>query len=478
MASTAGSGTIGRAGVGGPAGSVQLANPSATALDLAGNLYISDSLNHRVLRVSAITNLVSLVAGTGTAGFSGDGGPGVDARLNAPTGLAVSGNILFIADTLNHRVRQVDLSTGTMLALAGSGPTDPQATFGSGALGGDGGPAAAARLNTPSGLASDGQNLYIADAFNSRIRRVSLSGSFVITTVAGNGSNGAPGDGGPPAAAALGRPGFIAFSPQGTLWVPDATNHRVWEIDFANDRIQIVAGTGERGYSGEGQPPLLAKLDGPVGVAFDFTGGALISEYGNHRIRRIHRASNTITTIAGSGPAGTPVGSYAGDPGLGLSARFSQPGGLTRAPSGAIIVVDSLNNRIRTLTPAIPSSVPAMFNLTLTTSVVNGNTGQRTFHFDFIDADGDITYNGTFRDAAVITVADPNRPGCTDLFISPALGQPGNISGTVDFAITGGYVRRKSSPTPFPLLVTLDDAAGRRSDAVRVNVTEWFSFCP
>jgi sugar lactone lactonase YvrE len=215
----AGNGTQGFSGDGGPATSAGLSYPGGVAVDAAGNLYIADTSNHRVRKVST-SGTITTVAGNGTFGFSGDDGPATNATLSYPTEVAVDavGN-LYIADTGNLRVRKVSAS-GTITTVAGNG------IYG---FSGDGGPATNASLVIPRGVAVDAVgNLYIADYGNSRVRKVSSWGT--ITTVAGNGSPGFSGDGGPATSAALGYPRGVAVDAAGNLYIADTDNNRVRKV--------------------------------------------------------------------------------------------------------------------------------------------------------------------------------------------------------------------------------------------------------
>ena len=200
---------------------------------------------------------------------------------------------LFIADTSNNRIRRVD-ARGIITTVAGIGS---EGVEGSG-FGGDGGPAITARLNSPFGLAPDRQgNLYIADSYNHRIRRVDASG--IITTVAGTGVRGHSGDGGPATRAKLRNPAAVAVDGNGNLFIADSENNRIRRVDRSGT-ITTVAGTGARGYGGDGGPAVAARLSSPKGVAVDGAGNLLLADTLNYRIRRVDR-SGTITTIAGTG---------------------------------------------------------------------------------------------------------------------------------------------------------------------------------
>jgi sugar lactone lactonase YvrE len=261
---------------------------------------------------------INTFAGTGAAGFSGDGGPAISAKLNNPQGMAVDGvGDLYIADSFNYRVRKV-ATAGTITTVAGNG-----------ALGfsGDGGPATSAKLYNPSDVAFDGAgNLYIADAFNNRVRKVDLSGT--ITTVAGTGSKGFSGDGGPATSAQLNYPVALAFDGAGNLYIDDTRNNRIRKVDPSGTMTTFAGsgGTGPRngGFSGDGGPATTAQLNSPLGVAVDGAGNLYIADTNNHRVRKVD-PSGTITTFAGSGGTLPRDAAFSGDGGSATSARLSYP---------------------------------------------------------------------------------------------------------------------------------------------------------
>ena len=243
------------------------------AVDGAGNLYIADTNNDRIRKVDS-AGTITTIAGTGERRFGGDGGPAIQAQLDAPSGVVVDGaGNLYIADRANHRIRKVD-STGTITTIAGTGERG---------FGGDGGPATQARLNYPYGVAVDGAgNLYIADLANHRIRKVDSTGT--ITTFAGTGERGFGGDGGPASQAQLNFPTGVAVDEAGNLYIADWSNARIRKVD-GTGTITTIAGTGERGFSGDSGPATQAQLDDPTGVAVDGAGTLYIADASNHRIR-------------------------------------------------------------------------------------------------------------------------------------------------------------------------------------------------
>jgi hypothetical protein len=316
-------------GDGGPATGAQLFNPYGVAVDAAGNLYIADSGNSRIRKVS--NGIVTTVAGNGTQGFSGDNGAATSAQLSNPYGVAVdSAGNLYVADSGNSRIRKV--TNGTIATVAGNGTQG---------FSGDNGVATSAQLNNPFGVAVDSiGNLYIADSGNSRIRMVS---NGVITTVAGNGAYGYSGDGGLATSAQLGGPDGVAVDSAGDLYIADTGASRLRMV--SNGVITTVAGNGTQGFSGDGGPATSAQFKDLTGVAVDSAGNLYIGDTENNRIRKV--SSGVITTVAGNGTPG-----FSGDNGLAASAEMDNPFGVAVDVAGAVYVADLFNDRIRVLTPS------------------------------------------------------------------------------------------------------------------------------
>ncbi|MFN7933880.1 MAG: hypothetical protein U0R19_11155 [Bryobacteraceae bacterium] len=327
-----------------PALQVAIGNLESIAVSAAGEQYIVDTQRHRVFKVSA-TGQLSVFAGLGFSGFSGDGGPATSAALNLPLGLALdsTGN-LYIADAANYRVRKVSPS-GVITTIAGDG--QPKYS-------GDGGHASIASIYFPTALALDtAGNLYIAEA-GPRIRKVLTSG--IITTIAGNGTSGYSGDGGPAVAASFSYTGGLAIQPSGDLYISDTGNQRIRRVTPAG-QIDTVAGTGSASFTGDGGPALAASLSLPSHILFTPTGDLIFCDAGNHRIRKI-ATDGRISTIAGTGGIG-----FAGDGGSALNATFYTPRALGLDAAGNLYIGDSYNHRIRRITPGG----------TISTIVGNGN---------------------------------------------------------------------------------------------------------
>jgi sugar lactone lactonase YvrE len=407
ITTVAGSGIPGFSGDGGPATSAQLNGAIALAVDSEGSLFIADYFNNRIRKVST-SGIITTVAGNGTLGYSGDGGPATSATLAQVTGVAVdgAGNVLiaafdvvrkvtpdgiitsvaggpaqalgdggpatnahvqpwgiavdnngniFIADYLGRRIRKVS-SNGTITTVAGGGPADP----------GDGGPAASAQLNAPGAVAVDGAgNLFIADG---HLRKVSAGG--IITTVAGNGDSIAccfSGDGGPATSAALAQVTGVAVDGARNLFVADYNNHRIRKVS-PEGIITTVAGNGTQGFSGDGGPATSAELNQPRGVAVDAAGNLFIADAYNFSIRRVS-LSGIITTVAGDGTRG-----FSADGGPATSARLDYPTRVAVDASGSLFIADG--GRIRKVSPSgIITTVAGNATLSFSASSFSGDGG-------------------------------------------------------------------------------------------------------
>jgi len=294
--------------------------PFGVAADKAGNIFFVEQ--NTILRVDAITSIVTLVAGNGTQGFSGDNGLATSAQLTFPSGVAVDsvGNV-YISDFGTGRIRKV--SNGVITTVAGGGGGGS-----SGSSLGDNGPATSALLNGPVGVAVDSAgNLYIATA-DARIRKVT---SGIITTLAGNGTPGFTGDNGPATSAQLNSPNGVAVDSAGNVYISDFGNNRIRKV--TNGIITTVAGNGTPGYSGDNGPATSAQLNSPNGVAVDSAANVYTSDSGNSRIRKV--AGGVITTVAGNGTAG-----FSGDNGPATGAELNEPVGVASDTSGNLYISD------------------------------------------------------------------------------------------------------------------------------------------
>ncbi|MCK6684011.1 MAG: hypothetical protein L6R30_16540 [Thermoanaerobaculia bacterium] len=356
ITTVAGGSEAGFDGDGGPATAGRLKSPAGLALDASDNLYIADRSNNRVRRVAAGTGIISTVAGNGASGFAGDGGPATAASFRYIRGVAVgpSGDV-FIVDDDNGRIRRLAAGTGIITTVAGNGSSD---------FARDGGPATAAYLRTPNGVALDSSgDLYIAESC--RIRRVA-AGTGTITTVAGNGQRGPSGDGGPAVDARL-CPTAVAFDGHGNMYASDGT--RIRRVDAASGIITTVAGSGddEYSFSGDGGPATLAGIGQAWSVAADSGGNIYIC--GWHRVRRVDGGTGIITTIAGDGG-----GMFKGDGGPATMASVT-PAGVAIDERGNLYMVDKGADRIRRIEAATGIITTVAGNGTWDTS---GDSGPAT----------------------------------------------------------------------------------------------------
>jgi len=339
ITTVAGNGGSGYSGDGGAATNTSLYYPWGVAVDASGNLFIGDSSNQRIRKVDT-NGIITTVAGKGSDGYSGDGGAATNASLSYPLGVAVDafGN-LFIADQGNYRIRKVDTNS-IITTVAGNGSYGHT---------GDGGPATNAGLGYPYDVAVDAAgNLFIADQFNNRIRKVDTNG--IITTVAGGGTN-YPGDGGPATNASLHFPFCVSMDAFGNLVIADSYNYRIREVD-TNGIITTLAGNGSYGYSGDGGAATNARLSVTYGVAVDLSSNLFFVDSDNNRIREVD-TNGIITTVAGNGSHG-----YSGDGGAPINASLYYPADLTMDASGNLFIADRFNFRIRKV--ALFASFPTL----------------------------------------------------------------------------------------------------------------------
>ena len=328
ITTVAGTGTAGYNGDSIVATEAKISSPRAVAATPGGGFLIADSGNDRIRRVSP-DGTITTVAGSNSAGFSGDGGPATEAQLSFPFGVAATpdGGFL-IADSGNDRIRRVS-PDGTITTVAGSN---------SAGFSGDGGPATEAQLSFPRGVAAtpDGGFL-IADTANQRIRRVAPDGT--ITTVAGSNSAGFSGDGGAATEAKLSNPIGVSPTPDGGFLIADRANQRIRRV-APGGTITTVAGTGTAGFNGDSIDATAAQLSGPTAVSPTPDGGFLIADTANQRIRRV-APDGTITTVAGS------TAGFSGDGGPATAAQLSFPIGVAATPDGGFLIADFSNDRIR-----------------------------------------------------------------------------------------------------------------------------------
>ncbi|MGZ3863093.1 MAG: NHL domain-containing protein [Bacteroidia bacterium] len=331
----AGNGVNGYSGDGGPATSAKLSQPSAVALDTSGNLYITDLDNSRIRKVDK-NGIMSTFAGTGTWGYSGDGGLATNAQLADCFGIATDlvGNVYFTSANC-HCVRKVDTS-GIISTIIGNGVQG---------YSGDEGPAISASLNAPYGIfVSSFGNVYFSDPGNNCIRVVNTSG--IISTVAGNGTQGYSGDGGLATVATLSSPTGICLDGQGNMYIMDSGNERIRKVDI-NGVISTFAGNGMGGYSGDGGIATNAGISVGDGLCVDSWGNLYFADTHNMRVRMIN-TNGIISTIAGNGGM-----NLSGDGGPAINASIYLPYGINFDRSGNLYIADLNNYVVRKVTGAV-----------------------------------------------------------------------------------------------------------------------------
>lgn len=331
----AGTGRAGDNGREGPAAEVNIDQPFGVQFGPDSALYICEVGQHRVRRLDLPSRRLTTVAGSGRKGYAGDGGPAIEASLNEPYEVRFDrqGNLYFV-EMRNNVVRRVDRRSGRISTVAGIGQPG---------FGGDGGPATDALLRDPHSIAFDlVDRLYIADIGNHRIRRVDLT-TGLIETIAGNGEKQLPRD----KAKAEGEPIYgprALFIVRDDLWIALREGNSIWRLDLTDGILHHEAGTGEKGYSGDGGPALQATFDGPKGITVTAGGDVAIVDTENQTVRRIQRKSREVETMAGGGPT---TRGYGGDGGPALQARLDRPHGICVGPDGSLYIGDTNNHRVR-----------------------------------------------------------------------------------------------------------------------------------
>lgn len=334
ISTIAGTGEAGHTGDGGAALHARLNNPFDLAFDPTGNLVFADTYNHCLRRIDAGTGVITTIAGTGEPGFGGDGGPATSAQFNQPYGVIVDrAGAIYVADRLNKRVRRINGADGTVSTIAGEGSPRGEP------------------LVEPNGLALDPTHrfLYIADVADHRVRLADLT-TGAMSTFAGTGAPEHSGDGGRAGDAGIFGARAVGGTPDGTVYILERQGSSLRRV--RNDRIETVAGTGARGYAGDGHDARLAVFNAPKEMALDPAGNILIVDTENHVIRRIDARSWVVTTIAGCGIAGCGIAGGGGGGGPATEAGLARPHGAVVGPDGAIYIGNSENHRIRKLTPA------------------------------------------------------------------------------------------------------------------------------
>ena len=327
-----GTGEEGYAGDGGLATQALIGEAYGCAFDTEDNLYICDGRNHTVRRIDRNLWVITTVAGTGAAGYSGDGGPAIQATMDNIYSLVVDPNgDIYLADRLNAAVRKVDASTGIITTVVGTGEPG---------YSGDGGPGPQAQIREPNDFCLDGKgSLLIVDILDQRVRRLDLKTGF-ITTFAGDGEKRRTGDGGPADEASVMGPRAICMDSQGNIYIAEREGNGVRKVD-ANGIISTFAGTGERGYSGDGGPALTATWGAPKAMRCDHNDNVIVVDTENNAVRRVDISTGIVTTIAGGHRGGDGDGGSATDAGL------ERPHGCGIDREGNLYIADGINHRVR-----------------------------------------------------------------------------------------------------------------------------------
>ncbi len=343
----AGKGVPGYGGDGGLAFNAYLNQPMGLATDDTGNIYIADYNNNRVRKIRATGNIITTIAGNGQPGYTGDGGPATQAKMKGPCSIAIDhdGNI-YVAEYSNSVIRKISPS-GIISTAAGTGADG---------YNGDWMPATIAQLNNPFGIALDDTgNLYIADYYNQRIRKVHAA-TGLITTIAGDGAAGYNGDNIPATSASLNLPAGVAVDSAGNVYIADEVNNRVRRVSSFNGVITTIAGNGTQGYNGDNIGATSAQLNYPFGVTINGAGNIYISEYLGERVRKVAKSNGFITTLAGTGVAG-----YNGDYIPANTAKLHFPLKMTTDPFNNLYVADMYNARIRKIQQPCDVFIPSVF---------------------------------------------------------------------------------------------------------------------
>jgi large repetitive protein len=407
----AGNGNIGTDGDGCLAANANLNPTFSMSTDPAGNLYIADPAGSRIRRVDRATGIITTYAGTGTPGFSGDNGPATSAQFDGPLGIAFdSAGNLYISDNLNYRIRRVDAATGIVATVAGNG------TFG---FGGDGGLATDAEFGMVYGVALDpAGNLYIGDDHNYRVRKVDAA-TGIISTIAGNGTGGFAGDGETAKSAEFLGELYLALDAAGNIYIADTANFRIRKVDAATGIITTVAGNGTQGYSGDGGLGVNAELGEPLALVSDPAGNITFVDTSNNRVRRVDATSGIITTIAGNGMSGFgPMGGPAVD-----SAIYG-PSAVAFDPAGNMYIDVQGVTQILIVGPQ-PNFSPIATSTSLKASPTTLLAGQPLTLTATVTASACTTPGGTvsfLNGSAPLGIASLDGTGVATLDLTPALG--------------------------------------------------------
>lgn len=334
IATFAGNGTAGGTGDGGPATAARIDNPFGLVRGPDGALWFCEYTGQRIRKVNP-DGTIRTMAGTGKKGYTGDDGPALQATFNLPHEIRFDreGNY-FIADMSNHAIRRVDAKTGVITTFAGTGTAG---------YSGDGGPANKAQLKQPHSIqfGPDG-SLYICDIGNNVIRRVDMK-TGTISTFAGTGKPGDTPDGSSVAGTPLKGPRSIDFDKDGNLWLVTREGNQVFKFDLKAGKIHLIAGTGKKGFTGNGGPAKQATLSGPKGIAIDSAGNAWLADTESHSVRMVDAKTGNLELIAGTGEKGDGPD---GDP---LKCKMARLHGIFVDADGSVFIGDSETHRVRVL---------------------------------------------------------------------------------------------------------------------------------
>ncbi|WP_188760748.1 Ig-like domain repeat protein [Edaphobacter acidisoli] len=398
-----------------PATQGSLNLPIAVATDGGGDIYISDTANNRIRKVDTLGNITTIAGASESAGFSGDGGPALTAQINTPSTIVIDGaGNIFFSDVGNDAVREINVATGNISTIAG--------TLGTAGFSGDNGPATAALLSAPEGLAFDANgNLYIADTGNNRIREIDTNGT--ITTAAGDGSAAYAGDGGPAVLGELNQPWGITVSIDGNLYIADSGNNRIRAINLTTGLLSTVAGSNTASYFGDGGQASHALFNSPTGVTADAAGNLYVADHGNSAIRKINYVSGMISTIAGNG-----TGLFSGDGSSANRATLNFPYSMIVDQAGNLLIPDYLDLRVRKISAVLSViSYPTMKEGKTSEPMYQGieNDGNAPLNFSNLMATGTTSATLDFN---------PSDPLTTTCSTSQALSVGSTCTLGVEFA--------------------------------------------
>ena len=438
----AGNGIAAFSGDGGPAFNASINQPRDTELGPDGSIYLADTLNDRIRRISPAGD-IETIAGNGSQTYNGDNIVATQASLALPHDVFVDDTgIVYIADSNHHRIRRVGLD-GLITTVAGTGAIGST---------GDGGPAVQARIKNPKSLVTFNGGLFFSGLDN-KIRRVDLT-SGVITTVAGTGTPGYSGDGGPATSAQLQGPQRIQIDSTGNIYIADTLNFVIRRVAAGTGIITTVAGTGVAGLSGDGGLATQAMISESRGLALDGDSVLYFSDSSNHRVRRIDLSTGIISPLVGT------VRGFSGDGGPAADAQLYNPRGLTITSAGDLLIADTLNSRLRIVKPVAAQNQPPVARFTTTCSLLACNFDATTssdpdgtiasYSWDYGDTNTGTgttpahTYTGAGSYTVTLTVTDNNGASASTAKLLNVEGNP--PSGTI--SSTGSSAKAGSSSQP------------------------------